>query len=376
MNLKRKGDERMANMYEINDPFSVCFNIMKIKYADLDEYLTRAKFLQPTDKVNIFINMETVFKYLSMINDLEKKLVLQKNFPTILTSNILNLAAHYKRFFINNGLDTRVYLYNTDFKSDEFSQFKYNSDFRSYYLLKYNGNPKFVYLTDVLKDTVIPEVKIICDFIPRVYYLTGKNIEGSLIPYIVGEDDKTRKNIIISGEFYDTQYSLIPNYFVSYMHHAIGYRRVCTNIGECLKEMTKKPSNELESMCNTYSNYSMYCSLISVMGDRMRSIDGLSGVGPKILEKYILQGIAKNEITMTTNNPAMIGSIFHDNEMAEEFINNFYCVSMIAMYDELTTSAKVSVLNQRKDRFDNNSLINLNATKFYNYPLILEALTL
>ena len=50
----------MAAQYEITDPFSVCFNIMKIKYADLDEYLTSAKFLQPKDKVNIFINLETI----------------------------------------------------------------------------------------------------------------------------------------------------------------------------------------------------------------------------------------------------------------------------------------------------------------------------
>lgn len=366
----------MAGMYEMNDPFSVCFNIMKIKYTDLDENLTKAKFLQPNDKVNIFINMETVFKYLSMINDLEKKLVLQKNFHAILVSNILNLAGHYKRFFVNNNLNTRVYLYNTDFMSDIFDQCKYNEDFRSYYLLKYNGNPKFVYLTDALKDYVLPEVKTICDFIPRVYYLSGKNIEGSLIPYIVGEDDKSRKNIIISGEFYDTQYSLIPNYFVNYIHHAIGSRIICSDIKQCLKEITKKQNDELDSLCRTYSNYSMYCSLISVMGDRMRSIDGLSGVGPKILEKYILQGIARNEITPTTNNPTMIGSIFHDEEMKDEFVNNFYCISVLNMYEELTTSSKVNVLNQRKDRFDNNSLLQLNATRFYNYPLILEALTL
>lgn len=366
----------MAGLYEVNDPFSVCFNIMKIKYADLDEYITSAKFLQPTDKVNIFINMETVFKYLSMINELEKKLVLQKNFPIILTSNILNLAAHYKRFFINNNLDTRVYLYNTDLKSDEFAQFKYNEDFRSYYLLKYNGNPKFVYLTDALKDQVLPEVRTICDFIPRVYYLSGTNIEGSIIPYIIGEDDKTRKNIIISGEFYDTQYSLIPNYFVSYIHNAVGYRSICNNVREYLKEITKKQNDELDSFCKTYSNYSMYCSFLSVMGDRMRSVDGISGVGPKILEKYITQGISRNEITLTTNNPSMIGSIFHDDEMKEEFINNFYCTSVINMCDELTTSNRISILNQRKDRFDNESLIKLNASRFYNYPLILEALTL
>ena len=120
----------------------------------------------------------------------------------------------------------------------------------------------------------------------------------------------------------------------------------------------------------------MYCAFLSVMGDRMRSIDGISGVGPTILEKYIMQGISSNQITLTTNNPSMIGSIFHDDEMKEEFINNFYCISVLDMYDELTTSNKISILNQRKDRFDNESLIKLNASRFYNYPLTLEDLTL
>ena len=225
-------------LYDISDPFSVCFNMMKIKYSDYDEYLTNADFLKIHDKVNVFINLETVFKYLSMINDLEKKLILQKKFDVILVSNIINLAAHYKRFFMNNGLDTRIYLYHTDFNSKRFSQRKYNEDYRLYYLLKYNDNPKFVYLTDSLKSRILKEVKAICEFIPRVYYISGLDIEGSEIPYVIGSEDTTRKNIILSGEFYDTQYSLIPNYFISYFHSSIGYRAICNNIKDCLKEIT------------------------------------------------------------------------------------------------------------------------------------------
>lgn len=362
--------------YDYSDPFSVCFNIMKIRYADLDEYLTSAKFLQPNDKVNVFINLETVFKYLSTIVDLEKKLILQKHFPVILVSNILNLAAHYKRFFINNGLDTRIYLYNTDFLSKTFSQFKYNEDYRTYYLLKYNDNPKFVYLTDALKEKILPEIRTISEFIPRVYYISAMNIEGSVLPYVVGEDDKSRKNIIISGEFYDTQYSLLPNYFVSYIHNAIGAKVVCNNIKNCLEVITKRKDEELDSFCDTYGTYSMYCSLLSVLGDRSRSIDGISGIGPRILEKYILQGITKNEIQKTTTSPELIGNIFHDEYTKEEFMNNFYCASIVEIDRELTLSDKLSMLNQRKDRFDNESLMKLNSTKFYNYPLILEALTL
>ena len=57
--------------YNSFDPFSVCFNILKIKYKDYDESLSEKKFLEPNDKINVFINLETAFKHLSMIADLE-----------------------------------------------------------------------------------------------------------------------------------------------------------------------------------------------------------------------------------------------------------------------------------------------------------------
>jgi hypothetical protein len=44
--------------YNSFDPFSVCFNLMKIKYKDYDESLTSKNFLSPSDKVNVFINLE------------------------------------------------------------------------------------------------------------------------------------------------------------------------------------------------------------------------------------------------------------------------------------------------------------------------------
>ena len=61
--------------------------------------------------------------------------------------------------------------------------------------------------------------------------------------------------------------------------------------------------------------------------------------------------------------------------MKTEFINNYYCSSIISGYDELMDSHKLGVLNQRKDRLDIDSLVKLNATRFNSYPLILEILT-
>ena len=60
---------------ESTNQFSVYFNLLKIRYNIYDDALTEANFLNPTDKVNVFINIETLFKYLSMIKDLEKKMM-------------------------------------------------------------------------------------------------------------------------------------------------------------------------------------------------------------------------------------------------------------------------------------------------------------
>ena len=362
--------------YNSFDPFSVCFNILKMRYKDYDESLTEKRFLEPQDKINVFINLETVFKHLSMIPELEKKLVLQRDFDIILISNILNLAAHYKRFFIMNGLDTKVYLYHTDFESTEFNQYKYNEDFRTYYLVKYNDNPKFVYLTDALKSSILPDVRTYCEFIPNLYYISAKNIEGSLVPLVVAREDENRKNLIIGGEYYDTQYSFIPKFVNHFIHKGIGANYIASNPKSYIKEMTKKPDDEVNVMMNVYNSYSAYCSLISVLGDRIRSIDGLAGIGPRILQKYIESGIERKEIQLTTTNPEMIGKIFHDNSIKEEFINNYYCSSIVDMYDELTNAEKISLINQKRDRCDMNSLVSLNNTKFANHPLILESLSL
>ena len=82
------------------NPFSVCFNALRMRYQIYDESLTASNFLKPTDSVNVFINLESVFKHLSMLQDLEQKIILQNDFNEIIISDIINLAGFYKRFFV------------------------------------------------------------------------------------------------------------------------------------------------------------------------------------------------------------------------------------------------------------------------------------
>ena len=372
INSLEKGDNNMSE--NLNDPFSVCFGMLKMKYRDYDESLTSKDFLSPNDKINVFINLESAFKNLSMIMDLEQKIIMYRDFDTFMVSYIVNLAAHYYRFFRNNKLDTRIYMYNTDFSSDEFNQFKYNEDYRAYYLSKFNKNPKFVLLTDHLKETILPQVKIICEFIPNIHYISAFNIEGSLVPYIIAMNDPSRKNLIIGNEIYDTQYTQIPNFVNHYIHRGRGISTICSTVPEYIKDILKTKDEETDEISKFINNYATYCSLISIMGDKSRSIDNIIGYGPKTLIKDIREGILNQMIAESTSNPEIIADIFHDDEMKEEFVNNYYCTSIIPMYDELTDGEKSSIIDQQINRSDVNSLQNLNSSKFYNYPLLLEAL--
>lgn len=359
--------------YDQFDPFSSSFNALKLRYKDYDESLTSKNFLNKYDKINVFINLESVFKNLSMIQDLEKKILLYRDFESLIIANILNLAAHYKRFFVSNSLDTKIYLYHTDFNSDEFVQYKYNDDFRSYYLNKFNSNPKYIVLTEKLKENILPDVKTYIEFIPNVYYISAHNIEGSLIPYTIANMEPERKNLVITGEFYESQYSVINNFVNHLIIRGVSYT-ISSSVFGYLKSMTKKEDSEITRLNDIYNKNNTYCSLIASLGDKTRSIDSLSGIGPFTLENLIKQGIAKNKIKIDSSSPEVIGEIFTDSDMKKEFTNNYYCTNIENMYEELTDADKTSISNQIIDRSDNESLITLNKTVFADHPLILEGL--
>lgn len=355
------------------DPFSICFNALLMKYQYYDDSLTSSNFLQPNDSINLFINLESVFKHLSMLQDLEKKIVVQNDFEEIIISNIINLAGFYKRFFVNNGLNTKVYLFHTDFNSNDFIQKKYNEDYRSYYLTKFNTNPKFVLLTEKLKNEILPDVRTICEFIPDVYYLSSMNIEGSLIPYIISNTNN-RKNLIITGELYDTQYTFIENFNNHYIRRKFAEQVIASNIDDYLSYISKENKEEIKSLDYLYNSHSLYCTLLSIMGDKSRSIDGVCGYAFKTLSKLIYNGINSNLIRTDSTTPTILSNIFDDEDDKKDFITSFQCTDIISTYKELTNANITSITNQICDRIDINSIMSLNSNRFYNHQINLEGL--
>ncbi len=357
------------------DSFSVCFNVMKIKYATYDQSLDELNFLQPTDKVNVFINLESVLRLLSNIKDVDRKVYSCTDFNENIISNIVNLAAHYRKFFRGNNLDTRVYLYMTDYSEDKFNETEINPDFRSYYTVKYSKNPKYMEMSEKFKNTIIPQTQAICNYIKGVYFITTKGFDSSLVPLIIGNLDKSRKNLLVTGEYVDTQYSLIPNYICHYLRRSPIKSTTSGDLKGHLSSLLNKPNGDYNEELNLYCNKSFYMLLFSVLGEQYRAVEKIPGIGNITLLRFLNQGLRENKITINTTNIQTISSIFPE-ELQEDVICNFNCLDMETMYSKLTKEQIHSIESQLVDKFDHNGLLQLNSTRFYEHRFMLEELTI
>lgn len=350
---------------ENNNFFSICFNMLKLRYSIYDESITTLDVLKPTDKVNVFINLETAWKYLSTVKDLERKLLVDRSFKITMISDIINVAAHYKEFFKNNGLDTKVYLYNTAFDSEigAFNESMINEDFRSYYINKYNSNPKFVLLTEALMDDVLPRVSTLCEFIPDVYFINVNNVDSSMIPLVFAEQDKSRKNFVISGDRYETQFAFEDN-FVDHLYlRSYANSSISCKLEEYVKAIFKtEMTNEEKEL---YTNRSFYVLLLACLGDKYRSIDGITGVSYKTITKLLFQGLNARIITKDTKSIDMIANIFSEDKRSE-VIENFNALDMRESFENLLVGTKKEILLKAVDRSDLNGLMEMNRLIFNN----------
>lgn len=371
---KNLRDKRGDIMVESTNPLGVCFGMMKVKYQAYDSVLTDLNYLQPTDKINVFINLETVLKYMSMTQDLEKKIMTCTDIDKILVSDIINLAAHYKDFFRGNGLDTNIFLYMTDLDSTptDFQETKYVEDFRSYYINKYMGNPKFALLGTKLKDVILPEVRTICDYIPGVYFITKKGVDSGVIPALIAEKYPDRKNIIISGDVHDTQYGYMENFLSQLYIRGYNTHILASNVSGYLKTITR--NNDIpQPVIDIFTNSSFYKLLLCCMGDRYRSIIGISGIKLMKLVGIITQALKDSKITMDVTSAMLLSDIFPDNIKGEIF-HNMIAVDVHNKLTLLGDGIKKDVTAQIIDKVDTISLMKLNSEVFVKCPLRLEGL--
>lgn len=345
------------------------FNMHKIRFDDMDTFMMGQNgYLanENPDEVHIFINLEDIYRTILCINGEDSMIAIHNmdNAQKMMISNVINLAQHYRLYFAKLKIPNKVFLYwNHNPDNKDYKNRKYIYDYRSSYDAKIGNLSPFPYIRDVITKS-LKTLQTIITYVNEVYLITHNTIESSVIPYIFYRDqvdDKKYMNIIISRDAYDYQYALYGFYVINPKK-----QRVITE----------------SSILIEYSNHCRWKkklidiplnfvpTLMAVLGDHNKGIDKIKAVSVKKLCDIVKDNIFNLKVTSNTNSLDIIETMFQD-DIREEFRNNYHCTCIPLQYQEITPSERFEIFSQVIDKYDDISLEFLNERFFNQYPIMI-----
>ena len=338
----------------------IYFNMYKIKYSILNDLLNMENNLDYRKPINLFINLNPVLKHMTDDKCID---YLKMNNPIKhieFISNVINLAAHYKGFFIKNGINLNIYLYiQHPFESADQINRKYNGEYRMYSEYKFT-NETVVPLTNIVNNT-IPNIENIVSYIPNVYFIKSNNIESSLIPMIIDNDN----SIIITDDLYEFQY-------VNYGYHILLPKRsksILLNNDNIMNYISSTNEIKTKNINSTFLPF-----ILSIYGNKYRNIYKIKGFGLKTIFKSLEKAITEGLITYKTSNIELLLGVIKQS-LRKEVRNNFYCTDINYQYNNLTSIDIDNVKSQITDKYNPSALNIVNNKYFELYPLQLIELT-
>lgn len=345
----------------------VIFNMFKVRYAKLDEIISKnCTVLTPQSKINLFINLEPIMRKLAS-SDVDLYLKVKKEDKVQeMISSIVNLAAHYRKFFSNNKLYSEVYMYmgypfNTHYKNRG-----YDEKYRTTYEHKYTKDPKQMILGHVL-DSVIPFTKVILEYIKGVYFIESGDVEPSVIPHLIlQENPSNHVNFMLTTERYDYQYTQ-DDFYIIRPKRDNSYMVTKENVIRMMK-LEDKIVNDIDLPANFVP------FILSILGDKNRDISKISRVGLSSIIKLIDHGINQNLINRNVDNINLLIDIIK-GEAKSQVLTNYYLTDVHSQYNTLNLKHRYSITSQIVDKFDNVSLRKINEEHFGLYPMYIEEIT-
>lgn len=326
--------------------------------------------IKPGDNVNVFINFESVLRNLAMQKGLVSTVNFHKQKIVIeLESAILNLMATYRMYFLKEKCNPKIYFYHTDLNQNTQQMEAYNKYYRSFYHNRYTQNPQFRAMGDVLNKIIIPEIELIISYVPGCYFLKSKTFDGSVIPQIVSTFSDS-KNVIITGDVFDTLYMFNPNFLTVYIKRRFQHFNVMSEIPDVVQSIVKDES----PFDLTIFNSEMYFRLLlSIKGSKIRNIRSVKGFGYGKFMSLLKTGIDKDIVLRDFNSIASIMELFPAS-YRDDIKQAFQCTSIDTQFSLLSDTDIEEINSQIIDKLDIESLEALNNKRFSEFPINLQGL--
>lgn len=349
----------------------VCAGSYMLKWPLLNEHVhVHPIKLQPGDRVNIFINLECVLKNLFLQKGLTDMIAIHKQKVVIeMESAILNLMASYRSYFIKEKCVPKMYFYYTELSNSPQQMEVYERYYRQYYHNKYIQDPHFAKMGELMRDVIIPEVKLILTYVPDCYLITTKTFDSSIVPEIISRFDNS-KNVIVSGDVFDTLYMFNPNFMVIYIKRRFQYFSVTSDIPSTVQTIIKDESLFDMSIFNSEMYYRL---LISIKGSKIRNIKSAKGFGYGKFMRLLQSGIDRGIVLRDFGSIDSIIEMFPEAYRAD-IKTAFQCTGIDTQYSLLSETDINGVRSQIVDKVDVQSLEALNNKRFLDSPINLPAL--
>lgn len=349
----------------------ICAGSMMFKWKLLDDHIHKHPIkLLPGDKVNIFINMESILGNLVLRKDLPELVHHHKQKVVLdLESAVLNLIANYKMYFRKEKCQPKIFLYYTEIKENKQQMSVYNEYYRSYYQNRFNQNPQYKSMGDLLNNTIIPELKILLSYIKDCYFIESKIFDASIIPFVCSRIEDG-KNIIITGDIFDTLYMFNPNFAVIYIKRFYSNFNVISDIHHAIRSIIKE-GNPFDMRIFEIQMY--YQLLLAIKGSKIRNIRSAKGFGYSRFMKILKDGIDKDLVLKDFESINSILPLIPE-KYQQDLKTAFQCTDLGIHCNLITDADADNVKSQIVDKIDNASVESLNNKRFLEFPINLSAL--
>ena len=348
------------------------FNSHKIKFEKMNVLFGSVGIREIIDRVNIFINLESVLHCIhnSTVEDfiLAMDKTETKNFHFSIISNILNLAGHYRRFFTKNRIKSNIVLFMNEYdKYTTLNNTIFLKHFRERFIYDYTDNPNFEAINMML-DCVIKTLRTIVEYVDGVYLVTTNRLESSIIPNVLCNSKNLdgKINIMITRDEYDLQY-VNKNFLVLYPKGEESYIVTKENIFNVIRD---KHNIKNEHKLPAY----LFPFMLSVVGDKRRGIGKIKGCGWKTIYKALYKlfkklDISDAEVIGLEHLIAAIKDKSQSINNKEKVANNIMCIDVDRQSNMVSEPQLLSITKQLVDKFENDALKNINSKYFEQYPI-------
>lgn len=355
------------------------FHARQVKFDVLHKLIGPIIRTHQIQNVNVFINLDDILHKLHN-PQIDKDLTVSKSNTIVrLTSDIINLAAHYREYMMREGWNTKVYLFYTSSTKGPFRNTVYRHSYRDHFInINANTNQNYAHLNMAIPG-VLSLTKSIVQYIEGVYLIDSSFIEPSVAPMILNSLYPADFNFIVTRDEYDYQYVIYPGWAIIYADSDEDKSALITSYNLWNFIATKEKIDKEKFSLNYQA--SLYPFALSIIGNKYRGIPKIRKCGWVTVLK-VIDDLSKEPsgISSVSLREKAVDKLRGKSKVTMEDINaNLACTDIYMQFTrfhvESNPSIQADFSTQMIDIPDYENLLTVDRIYFKDYHLNIPFLT-